>query len=82
MPSLHFTYALYKEHENTIYNGLKHVQAEKGSYIINPSLDLKKMEKRLCEFFNYWIPNWVGKAGETPSADVFLEYLTDMDIFV
>lgn len=82
MPSLHFAYALYKEHESTIKNGYKEVPSINGAFIINPGLDLKKMEKRLSDFFKYWIPDWSGIIGEKPTSEEFTGFLTEKDIFV
>lgn len=82
MPSLHFTYALFKEHENSIKNGIiTGIDSKKGSFIINPELDLQKMQIRLSNFFNYWKPDWQGLVGETPSGDRFKELLTKANIF-
>lgn len=82
MPSLHFTYALYKEHENSIINGIKTgVDPKKGTYIINPDLSLQKMQIRLSNFYNYWKPEWQGLVGETPSGENFKELLTKANIF-
>lgn len=83
MPSLHFTYSLFKEHESTIINGVKTgISRKNGTYIINPGLDLKLMEKRLTSFFDYWTPDWTGLIGVTPSVEDFQKLLTDYDIFV
>lgn len=82
MPSLHFTYALYKEHENTIIGGYKQISSKNGKYIINPSLDLPKMERRLKQFFEYWLPEWKGLVGVKPTSDQFSECLNGGDIFV
>lgn len=82
IPSLHFAYALYKEHEQTIVDGHKQVSSTVGNYIINPGLDLKKMEIRLKHFFEFWIPQWKGMVGQTPTSDEFSELLTSGDIFV
>lgn len=82
MPSLHFTYALFKEHEDSIVNGVKvGVDSKKGKYIINPGLDLKKMEIRLHSFFKYWTPHWNGLVGTIPSCEQFEELLLSSDIF-
>lgn len=82
MPSLHFTYALFKEHENSIVDGVKiNIDSKKGKYIINPSLDLKRMETRLHSFFKYWTPNWSGLVGVTPTSEEFEEMLVNSDIF-
>lgn len=82
MPSLHFTYALYKEHETTIVNGYKQITAKNGKYIINPGLDLQKMELRLSKFFEFWLPDWKGLVGKTPTSDQFSEHLNGGDIFM
>lgn len=83
MPSLHFTYALYKEHEHTIKNGYKVFESSlNGKYIINPGLNLPQMEMRLTKFFNYWKCNWKGIAGATPTPKEFEDMLTSTDIFL
>ncbi|KAB0804727.1 hypothetical protein PPYR_01697 [Photinus pyralis] len=82
MPSIHFTYALYKEHESTISNGVKNVTIGKGTYLINPGLDLRSMQNRLNKFFNYWLPDWDGLVGVTPSEDDFKNLLVNSDLFV
>ncbi|KAK4885723.1 hypothetical protein RN001_001994 [Aquatica leii] len=82
MPCLHFTYALFKEYENNIKDGMVSVTAENGTYLINPGLDLKNMENRLKNFFNYWLPDWKGLVGVTPTEDDFKNLLTTGDIFI
>lgn len=83
MPSLHFAYGLYKEHEKSIKNGYKLIKtANNGKYIINPGLDLLDMEKRLCLFFKYWTSNWSGIVGKAPTAEEFKSVLTESDIFL
>ncbi|XP_025833469.1 separin [Agrilus planipennis] len=84
MPSFHFTYGLFKEHEDSIINGFKrNISCDKGTYVINPGLDLKKMEVRLTNYFKYWTPQWkTGIVGRAPSATEFEELLTSNDIFV
>lgn len=81
MPSLHLTYALFKEHKKDIKHGYKIVKPN-GTYIINPGLDLGQMEVRLRSFFNYWVPNWSGLVGVKPTPDDFQNSLTSCDIFV
>lgn len=82
MPSFHTTFALFKEHQCSIIGGLKTgINSDKGTYIINPSQDLKKMETRLQNFFNFWKPSWSGLVGVTPSADEFTRILTSGHIF-
>ncbi|GJQ66032.1 hypothetical protein Trydic_g4122 [Trypoxylus dichotomus] len=82
MPSLHFTYALFKEHEQSIVNGVKvGIDYQKGKYIINPGLDLKRMETRLHNFFKYWTPHWDGLVGIRPSREEFGNLLLNCDIF-
>lgn len=83
MPSLHFSYALFKEYEDSIVDGWKiNSNPKNGSYVINPSLDLKEMEIRLCSFFKYWLPNWSGLIGAAPSEMEFRNMLSTSDIFV
>lgn len=83
MPSLHFTYALFKEHQKSIKNGFKiNINSKNGKYLVNPGLDLKNMESRLKSFFNYWLPGWNGLVGITPSENEFKNMLSEGDIFV
>lgn len=80
MPSLKFTYALFKEHENTIEKGIKvGINYKNGGYIINPNSDLKSMQIRLHSFIKYWT-DWNGVAGTKPSEAEFEEMLTKRDI--
>ncbi|KAI4468246.1 extra spindle poles 1-related [Holotrichia oblita] len=82
MPSLDFTYALFKEHEDSIVDGVKvGIDSRKGKYIINPGLDLKRMEVRLHNFYKYWTPHWNGIVGTAPSCEEFEELLLNSDIF-
>ncbi|CAH1276827.1 unnamed protein product [Diabrotica balteata] len=81
LPSLHFLYCLFKEHEDDIVDGYKIVRKyDKGSYVVNPTNDLSAMETRMMAFFNYWLPTWTGVAGKKPSKDEFLEFLTSSEI--
>lgn len=82
LPSLHFLYCLFKEHENDVVDGYKLVKDyDKGAYVVNPSMNLDCMEMRMMAFFNYWTPTWIGFSGYAPSKDEFLELLTSCDIF-
>lgn len=82
MPSLHFTYGLFKEHEKSIVNGLKIVSNPlNGKFVLNPGLDLKGMEQRLKTFYKYWIPSWTGFEGIVPTPKEFEEALTNSAIF-
>lgn len=82
MPSFHFTYALFKEHENSIVNGVKtNINPKNGSYIVNPNNDLKQMELRLKSFFDYWAPEWKGVVGKCPTSEEFAQCLTGCDVF-
>lgn len=82
LPSLHFLYCLFKEHENEIVDGYKIItDYENGGYVVNPNLDLKKMETRMMSFFNYWTPKWIGSAGYSPTKDHFFDLLTNTEIF-
>lgn len=82
MPSLHLTYALFKEHEHSIVDGMKTgINSNNGKFILNPGLDLKMMETRIGSFYNYWKPNWEGIKGVTPSETDFERMLTSCDIF-
>ncbi|XP_023026934.2 extra spindle pole bodies like 1, separase [Leptinotarsa decemlineata] len=82
LPSLHFVYCLFKEHQNDIVDGHKVITSyDKGTYIVNPDMDLQSMETRMMNFFNYWTPGWTGTSGYQPSKDEFFELLTSSDIF-
>lgn len=81
MPSLKFTYALFKEHENTIEKGLKvGINYKNGGYIINPDSDLAGLQTRLHSFMNYWT-DWNGLVGTKPSETEFEDFLKTRDIF-
>lgn len=82
MPSFHFTYALFKEYEDSIVDGYKQISCENGRYIVNPGLNLPQMEVRLKQFFEYWLPDWEGAVGVQPTPDEFEKYLTAGDIFM
>lgn len=83
MPSLHFTYGLFKEHEKSIIDGFKVIKSSVDiKYIINPDLNLETMQKRLKTFLNYWMPNWSGLAGVKPTPEEFESNLTKSDVFV
>ncbi|KAG5897816.1 hypothetical protein JTB14_011816 [Gonioctena quinquepunctata] len=82
LPSLHFVYCLFKEHENDIVDGHKVITCyDKGAYIVNPDMDLRSMETRMMNFLNYWTPSWTGTSGYQPSKEEFFELLTSSDIF-
>ncbi|XP_044746483.1 separin [Coccinella septempunctata] len=81
MSSLHLLYAMYKAHEDSIIGGYKIISSCNGNFILNPGLDLQLMEKRLKTFFDYWLPEWNGMAGKTPSSKEFLDALTATEIF-
>ncbi|KAJ8957970.1 hypothetical protein NQ318_001971 [Aromia moschata] len=82
VPSFHFIYSLFKEHEKTIVDGHKIVsEFERGAYIVNPDMDLKNMEVRMMNFFNYWTPKWTGTSGSQPGGETFFELLTSSEIF-
>lgn len=82
VPSLQFIYALFKEHEKDIVGGHKIVSDfDKGTYIVNPDMDLRNMEIRMMNFFNYWTPNWIGTSGCQLDSTEFFELLTSSDIF-
>lgn len=82
LPSLHFVYCLFKEHQQDIVNGNVIItEHEKGSYIVNPDKDLKSMEIRMMSFFQYWTPEWIGTSGYQPDKEEFFELLTSSNIF-
>ncbi|XP_018575922.1 separin [Anoplophora glabripennis] len=82
VPSLQFIYTLFKEHEKDIVDGHKIVtDFDKGTYIVNPDMDLINMEIRMMNFFNYWTPNWTGTSGCQLDSTEFFELLTSSDIF-
>lgn len=81
MPSLPFTYALFKEHKDTIVDGMKIItDPENGAYILNPDSDLKQMEVRMKSFFQYYWPEWKGYVGMKPTSEQFEELLTTSGI--
>lgn len=82
VPSLHFIYLLFREHEKDIVDGHKIVSDfSKGTYIVNPDMDLKNMEVRMMTFFNYWTPDWTGVSGYRPDSTEFFELITSSNIF-
>ncbi|XP_043467216.1 separin [Leptopilina heterotoma] len=83
-PSIHFTYALFMENRDSIVNGCKVVKISKdiGSFIVNPSCDLLKMETRLKTFIDYWLPNWKGLYGKEPDNKHFEDALVNHDILM
>ncbi|XP_014476012.1 PREDICTED: separin [Dinoponera quadriceps] len=82
-PSLHIAYALFKEHENTIVDGCKIIQAKEdmGICIVNPSGNLHKMEKRLKLFINFWLPQWKSYYTE-PNEEMFEDALVNHDVLM
>ncbi|XP_028140260.2 uncharacterized protein LOC114334421 [Diabrotica virgifera virgifera] len=81
LPSLHFLYCLFKEHESDIVDGYKVVRNyDQGRYVVNPTNDLPAMETRMMAFFNYWLPTWTGIVGKKPSKEEFLAFLTSSEI--
>lgn len=82
MPSFHLLYALYKTHEDTIVDGYKIISDyNNGKFILNPGLDLKLMERRMKSFFDYWLPEWNGLSGQTPTSTEFLDLVTSAQCF-
>lgn len=82
LPSFHFVYVLYKTHKNDIKDGYKIIKDyNKGAYVVNPDQDLKNMEVRIMNFYNYWCPEWTGISGYKPTNDEFYELLTSASIF-
>lgn len=82
MSSLHFTYALFKEHEDSIEDGLKIIKnPNNGAYVVNPDSDLKQMELRMASFFQYYWSEWKRLVGVKPTPEQFEELLTGCDIF-
>lgn len=82
MPCLHFTYGLFKEHEDSIEDGLKIIKNPYScAYIVNPDSDLKQMEIRMESFFKYYLPHWKHLIGVKPTAEQFEKFLTENDIF-
>lgn len=82
--SLHIAYALFKEHEDTIVDGCKIIEAKKdmGICIVNPSGNLLKMEKRMKLFINFWLPQWKSCYNTEPSEEVFEDALVNHDILM
>ncbi|XP_014222062.1 separin [Trichogramma pretiosum] len=83
-PSLHLAYALYKQHKSTIVDGYKIIKVSKnlGTFVVNPSLDLKKMEIRMKLFIDYWLPKWEGLYGIKPDLNFFKNALTNYNVLM
>lgn len=83
-PSLHVAYALFKEHEDTIVDGCKIINAKEdmGICIVNPSGNLHKMEKRMKLFINFWLPQWKNCYNAEPNDEIFEDALTNHDILM
>lgn len=83
LPSIRFTYALFKEYKSQIVDGLiTKTNSSNGAYVVNPSDNLEKMEKRLRLFYDYWLPNWRGIIGTETDSEQFKNLLTTSDVFV
>ncbi|XP_058802521.1 separin [Phymastichus coffea] len=83
-PSLHIAYALYNQHKNTMKNGYKLIKKSEnlGTFIVNPSLDLTKMEIRMKLFLEYWLPKWKGLYSIKPELEYFKKTLTEYHILM
>ena len=83
-PSLHIAYALFKLHKDSISGGYKIISKSDnlGTFIVNPSQDLKKMEMRMKSFLNYWLPKWKGLYGIKPDLEFFKASLTKYDVLM
>ncbi|XP_015599938.1 separin [Cephus cinctus] len=83
-PSFHISYALFKEHESSIIKGCKIIKSNNdvGSFIVNPSNNLPKMEQRMKLFIDYWLPGWKGLYGEKPDEETFENALVNHDILM
>lgn len=84
LPSIHITYALFMDNRDSIVNGCKVVEIAKdfGSFIVNPSTDLYKMENRLKVFIDYWLSDWKGIYGRAPDNKRFENALVNHDILM
>ncbi|XP_033208353.1 separin [Belonocnema kinseyi] len=84
LASIHVTYALYMEYRDSIVDGCKVIKLSNdvGSFIINPSCDLLRMERRLKVFIDYWLPDWKGLFGKEPDEMRFKSALVDHDILM
>lgn len=83
--SVQFAYSLFKEHEDSIVDGCKLVEADKpdfGSFIVDPSINLPKMCQRMKVFFDYWLPKWTGLYSKTPDPEQFTKCLFDNNCLV
>jgi hypothetical protein len=83
-PSLHILYALFNQHKSTIKDGYKIIRKSDnlGTFIVNPSLDLSKMETRMKLFIKYWLPKWKGLYGIKPDLEFFKKALTQYDVIM
>lgn len=84
----HMVYALFKEYRNSINNGCMEIKLDDhndnrlGTFVVNPSGDLEKMEKRIKVFINDWLPNWNGIYSAPPTVQQFIDALSNYKFFM
>lgn len=81
-PCLHVAKALFNEHKDKIVKGYKIIDAKDdlGTFIVNPSMDLPKMEMRIKAFLGYWLPEWKGQYSTKLDPEYFKKCLTQNDV--
>jgi separase len=73
---------LLEHHCNSIdNNGYLMTPTANCQAIVNPDQSLTKMEDRLRNFFNYWLPSWKVMYNQMPSKEQFHDILSQSDIF-
>ncbi|XP_055680010.1 uncharacterized protein LOC129788059 [Lutzomyia longipalpis] len=80
--SLHMLMRLYDKYKDQIVEGYLQLNLEKGITLINPQGDLLKMQRRMVEFFTYWLPEWQQNVQKIPTSEELRGMLESSDIFV
>uniref|UniRef100_A0A1B0CLT1 separase n=2 Tax=Lutzomyia longipalpis TaxID=7200 RepID=A0A1B0CLT1_LUTLO len=80
--SLHMLMRLYDKYKDQIVEGYLQLNLEKGITLINPQGDLLKMQRRMVEFFTYWLPEWQQNVQKIPTSEELRRMLESSDIFV
>ena len=80
-PSIHIANALFQEHKKEMEGGYKIIKMCKnlGTFIVNPSNDLPKMELRIKAFLDYWLPEWKG-VYQNLEDEFFKQVLVDRNV--
>lgn len=72
------------ERHNSSMDGNGYIMTPIGNCqgIVNPEKNLDKMEERMKNFYNYWLPSWKISYGQMPSKESFHDILSQSDVFV